>query len=102
MTGQGGRGRYWVHVWPWLRPLGGLLLPDWLAMAIGRHIIAWRPLSASELAHEREHVRQWVHHGWAFPLHYLAASFRAWRAGGSWYRDNRFEVEARAAAAAVA
>ena len=34
-----------------------------------------------------------------FPIAYLAASMRARRGGGRWYRDNRFEAEAREAAA---
>jgi len=91
------KSRYWVHVWPWLRPIGGLLLPNWLAISLGSHIFAWRRLSPRELAHEQEHVRQWLRHGRRFPIHYLAASLQAWRAGRGWYRGNRFEREALAA-----
>jgi hypothetical protein len=87
-----------LHVWPWLRLLGSLVLHDWLAITVGRHILAWRPLSERELAHELEHVRQWARHGWPFPLAYALAALRARRAGRRWYHDNRFEVEARAAA----
>ncbi|HEX2884508.1 MAG TPA: hypothetical protein VHQ42_08035 [Candidatus Limnocylindria bacterium] len=87
-----------VHVLPWLRPIGRLFLRDWLAITIGRHILAWRPLTDEELAHELEHVRQWERHGIAFPLAYFADSLRARRAGKRWYVDNRFEADARAAA----
>jgi hypothetical protein len=88
-----------LHVWPWTRTLGRRILPNWLAIALGRHVITWRRLDAAELAHELEHVRQWERHGWTFPLHYLAASARARSAGKHWYRDNRFEAAAREAAA---
>lgn len=87
-----------VHVWPWLRSLGRLVLPNWLAITLGRHIYAWRPMTASELEHELAHVRQWARHGWRFPLLYLAASLRARRGPHGWYRGNAFEVEAREAA----
>jgi hypothetical protein len=52
-------------------------------------------MNERETAHEMAHVRQWQAHGWRFPIVYLAASLKARRAGGHWYRDNRFEVEAR-------
>ena len=87
-----------VHVWPWLRRLGTLLLTDWLAITVGRRIFAWRALSEAELEHEMEHVRQWLRHGWTFPVRYAAASLVARRAGKRWYHDNRYEVEARDAA----
>jgi hypothetical protein len=90
--------RHQVHVWPALRMLGSLVLRDWLAITVGHHILAWRPLTARELEHELEHVRQWARHGWPFPIAYVLASLRARRAGKRWYQDNRFEVEARAAA----
>jgi hypothetical protein len=86
-----------VHTWPWLRPAGRLLLPDWLAITIGRHIFAWRPMTDRELAHELAHVRQWQSHGLAFPVLYALDSLRARRAGRRWYHDNRFEAEAREA-----
>jgi hypothetical protein len=72
-------------------------MADWLAITIGRWIFAWRPLDAAELAHELEHVRQWQRYGLVFIPRYLAESRRAARSGGDRYRDNRFEVEARAA-----
>ena len=93
--------RHRVVTWPWLRRLGGLVLRDWLAITLGRTVFAWRALTDEELEHELEHVRQWGRMGWRYPLAYLAASLQARRAGGRWYRDNRFEVEARAAAAAL-
>lgn len=91
--------RHRVVVWPWLRHLGRLVLPNWLAITIGRTVFAWRALSIDELEHELEHVRQWRRMGWRLPIAYLAAALGARRSGGLWYRDNRFEVEARAAAA---
>jgi hypothetical protein len=88
-----------VHVVPWLRRVGGRVLPDWLAITIGRDIFAWRELQAAELRHELAHVRQWREHGAAFPIRYAGASLRALMAGRGWYRGNRFEVEAREAEA---
>jgi hypothetical protein len=93
--------RHRLHVWPWLRRPGSLLLRDWLAITIGSRIFAWRPMNAAELDHELAHVRQWDRHGWYFPFAYLAAALRARRAGKRWYRDNRFEQEARDAARRV-
>jgi hypothetical protein len=87
-----------LHVWPWTRTLGRRMLPNWLAISFGRHVIAWRTLDRQELAHELEHVRQWRQHGWRYPIAYLAASLQARSAGRHWYRDNRFELEAREAA----
>ena len=87
-----------VFTLPWLRHMGRLVLPNWLAITIGRTVFAWRTLTDDELEHELEHVRQWARMGWRFPIAYLAASLIAKRAGGRWYRDNRFEVEARTAA----
>ncbi len=84
-----------VHVWPWLRRVGAVALNDWLAITLGHHIFAWRRLGEGELRHELVHVDQWARHGWRFPIAYLAASIQARRSGGHWYRDNRFEREAR-------
>ena len=89
-------------VLPFLRGLGNrLVLRGWLAITIWRFIFAWRPLDDVELEHELQHVRQWTANGWAYVPRYLAESRRAARGGGDRYRDNRFEVEARAAADAV-
>lgn len=90
--------RYRLHVHPALRMPGRVLLPNWLAITLGRQIFAWRPLSEAELAHELAHVAQWTRYGVTFPIVYALASLRARRAGKSWYQDNRFEVEARKAA----
>ena len=90
--------RHRLVVWPWLRFLGRLMLRDWLAITIGRTVFAWRTLSDEELEHELEHVRQWRRYGFLFPVAYLLASLRARRGGGLWYRDNKFEVQARTAA----
>ena len=63
-----------VHVVPWLRRPGRLLLKEWLAITIGRDIFCWRELNPAELNHELAHVRQWRSHGAAFALVYLGAS----------------------------
>lgn len=86
-----------LHVLRWLRRPGGLMLTNWLAITIGRHIWAWRALEPRELRHELEHVRQWRRYGPTFAVRYLRASFRAWRGGGRWYHDNPYEQAARAA-----
>lgn len=90
--------RYRLHVHAVLRARGRVLIPNWLAITLGRHIWAWRPLTDAELAHELAHVAQWARHGVTFPLIYALASLRARRAGKHWYEENRFEVEARRAA----
>ena len=78
------------------------ILKDWLAITIWRWIFAWRPLDDAELAHELCHVGQWHEHGFlGYIRAYLGESRRARSAGQDRYRDNRFEVEARAAADAV-
>lgn len=85
-------------VLPFLRrPAQRLIMPNWLAITIGRWIFAWRALNGVELAHELAHVRQWREHGLLFIPRYLAASATAGRDGGDRYRNNRFEVAARAA-----
>ena len=92
-----------IHVVPRLRTIGGrLFLANWLAITIGRDIWCWRDLDRSELAHELEHIRQWDRHGPTYIALYTWASVAAVLAGRHWYRDNAFEVAARAAAAGVA
>jgi hypothetical protein len=86
-----------LHVVPWLRRPGRVLLRNWLAITIGRDILAWRELSPAELSHELAHVAQWRQYGAAFAVRYLAASLSSLRRGGGWYRDNRYEIEARRA-----
>ena len=90
-----------VVVLPWLRRVGGLFLSNWLAITLGRNILAWRAMTASELEHELEHVRQWRRFGIAFPLVYVFESVRQLLAGRRWYHDNRFEAAARDMAARV-
>ncbi len=90
--------RYRLHVHHVLRALGPVLIPNWLAITLGRHIWAWRALTDAELAHELAHVAQWARYGVTFPLVYALASLRARRAGRHWYEGNQFEVEARRAA----
>lgn len=91
-----------LHVWPWLRRFGPVVLSDWLAITVGSRIFAWRDLDELELAHELAHVDQWSRHGILFPVVYLADSLRVRRAGQRWYHDNRFEREARETARRVA
>ena len=94
--------RYTLHVWPWLRAVGQrFVLKDWLAITIGSHIVAWRPLDEAELTHELTHVRQWQQHGALFIVRYLLASRAASGIGGDRYRDNEFEAEAHQAEASV-
>jgi hypothetical protein len=88
-----------LHVVPWLRRPGRVMLPDWLAITIGRDIFAWRELSPAELRHELAHVGQWRRHGAGFALRYLGASISSALAGSGWYRGNRYEVDARRAEA---
>ncbi len=90
-----------MHVYPFLRLPGRLLLPDWLAITLGRHIFSWRPLNEVELAHELQHVAQWRRYGVLFIPRYVRASWRAWRSGGHRYYDNVYEIEAHAAAELV-
>jgi hypothetical protein len=95
--------KYRVIVFRGLRPLGQrFILDSWLAITISRWIFAWRPLDEAELAHELTHVRQWKEHGFVGYIRaYMAESARAKAGGGDRYRDNKFEVEARAAEDAV-
>ena len=90
--------RIHLYVRPALRPYGDrFLVRGWLATTVGRTIVSWRRLDDAELAHEVTHVRQWARYGTArYPLAYLASSARAWLGGHDWYRDNAFEIEARA------
>jgi hypothetical protein len=73
------------------------------AMTLG-HVVVGRDRLALERtrAHERAHVRQCERWGILFIPAYLAASLVAWLRGGHYYRDNRFERGAVAAASASA
>jgi hypothetical protein len=94
--------RHHLVIWSPLRAIGQrLIMPNWLAITIGPLIFAWRVLDEPELAHELAHVRQWRQHGLLYPWRYWRASEAAAAAGLDRYRDNAFEVEARAAADAV-
>lgn len=66
------------------------------AITIG-HVVLGRDAGVLDLtrAHERVHVEQFERWGPLFPLAYGLASLAAWGRGGDYYRDNRFEVEAR-------
>jgi hypothetical protein len=94
---------YRVVVLPFMRRIGDrFILKNWLAITIARWIFAWRPLDDAELAHELTHVRQWHDYGFlGYIVAYMRESSRAQKAGKDRYRDNRFEVEARAAEDAV-
>ncbi len=69
-----------------------------VALALGHVVLA---VDAGVLDavrdHEMAHVRQAERWGVLFPLAYGMASVAAIMRGGHGYRDNRFEVEARAA-----
>ena len=77
------------------------LMNPWMpidAIAFGHVIIARDAATASRLrAHEHVHVRQFSRWGVLFPIAYAIASLAAFRRGGCFYRDNRFEQEAFAA-----
>jgi hypothetical protein len=70
----------------------------WVAITFG-HVVIGR--TAHELAclraHEHAHVRQYERWGALFFLAYPAASLMQLLCGKRAYRDNRFEVQARAA-----
>jgi len=94
---------YRAIVVPFLRTFGGrFVLQNWLAITIWSWIISWRPLDEAELAHELCHVRQWHENGFlGYIVAYMSASEKAAKAGKNRYRENRFEVEARAVEEAV-
>lgn len=74
-------------------PAGGMH-----AMAIGHVVIAMQGLlSPRLLAHELEHVRQAERWGPLFPVLYVLSSVWQLLHGREAYRDNHFEVAARAA-----
>ena len=76
-----------VHIVPWLRRVGRLVLPNWVAITIGRDVFAWRALNPQERRR----------YGAGFAMRYAFASLSSLLSGGGWYRGNRFEVEAREA-----
>jgi len=69
------------------------------AITLGHVVIAVSPRAMRRWrAHEREHVRQCERWGPLFFPAYLLAGAWQWLRGRSAYRDNPFEVAARAAA----
>ena len=78
----------------WPRRLGW----RYRAITFGHVVLAVEELDAKTLEHELEHVRQYERVGILYAPLYVLASIRAVFAGGHYYRDNRFEIEARAAA----
>jgi hypothetical protein len=69
------------------------------AITLGHVVIAASPRAMRRWrAHEREHVRQCERWGPLFFPAYLLAGAWQWLRGRSAYRDNPFEVAARAAA----
>lgn len=72
--------------------------PDFAVAAItlGHVVLAIdRPTLEATRAHERIHVAQYQRWGPFFPLVYALASAAAGLRGDHYYRDNRFEREAR-------
>jgi hypothetical protein len=69
------------------------------AMTLG-HVVVARDRACLDRtrAHERAHVRQYERWGPLFLPAYIAASVIAFMRGQHYYRDNRFEKEAVAAA----
>lgn len=70
--------------------------PGIVAITLGHAVVALdhAHLEATR-AHERVHVDQYRRYGPLFPLLYGMASLAAAARGGHYYRDNRFEREAR-------
>lgn len=87
-----------VIIFPPAKYLMRLILPNWTAITIGHVIIAAHELDEATLHHEQIHVDQWDRYGWRFPFLYLWSSYAMWRAGYSWYWDNKYEREARGGA----
>jgi hypothetical protein len=80
----------------WIPRLGGMLSGHGrpaLAVTLGRTIIVHpnAPVTQRLLQHELAHVRQWQQRPITFPLRYVWLHLR------HGYRDNPFEIEARAA-----
>lgn len=67
------------------------------AITFGHVVLCVDELDDALLAHELVHVRQYERLGALFMPAYLWASVAAWLRGGHYYRDNRYEIEARRA-----
>jgi len=65
------------------------------AITFGHVVLCVDELDDALLAHELVHVRQYERLGALFMPAYLWASTAAWLRGGHYYRDNRYEIEAR-------
>lgn len=65
------------------------------AITFGHVVLCVDELDDALLAHELVHVRQYERLGALFMPAYLWASASAWQRGGHYYRDNRYEIEAR-------
>jgi hypothetical protein len=80
----------------WLRAL------PFCAITFGHVVIGVHRHELGRLrAHEHAHVRQYERWGALFLLAYPASSLVQWLRGGSAYKDNRFEVQARREASGV-
>lgn len=77
----------------WPRRLGW----RYRAITFGHVVLSVNELDLRTLRHELQHARQWERYGPVFVIAYPAASVRALFSGRHYYRDNRFEIEARAA-----
>ena len=75
----------------WPRRLGW----RYRAITFGHVVLCVDELDPQTLEHELVHVRQYERWGPLLFLAYPLASLGALARGGSGYRDNRFEVEAR-------
>jgi hypothetical protein len=85
-----------IRAGSWVPVLGGLLSGHRgaaAAVTLGRTIVVHPGVMLSErlLRHELAHVRQWQRRPFTFPLHYTWLHLR------HGYRDNPYEIEARAA-----
>jgi uncharacterized protein (DUF2062 family) len=79
-----------------LRPLFASLLLRVGGMALGHVILATDPQTLERVrSHELWHVRQYEAWGPFFLPAYALASVIAMARGGHFYRDNRFEIDAR-------
>ncbi len=65
------------------------------AITLGHVVLCVDELDDALFAHELVHVRQYERLGALFMPAYLWASAAAWLRGGHYYRDNRYEIEAR-------
>ncbi len=89
----------WFLGGPWFRALAGG--SGFAAATIGHVVVARNAQALDDCrTHEHAHVRQCERWGPLFPLAYVGAGLHAaWaaRSLAAYYRDNAFEIEARAA-----